>query len=120
MKGTFVWRTKPEDADEFARRWAEESAIFQSYAGALGTQLSTSLTEPGLFLGYASWLSLEHRTAARHQRDLDGRPHITSSEISDVIFDGYWDEPEIVIPTQPPCGAPINRLKPNLSVLINE
>lgn len=102
MRGVFVWKTRPEDADEFLRRWKHESEIFQSYPGARGTQISRSLTEPGLFLGYASWLSLEHRSAAERQRDLDGRADNASEEISDLVFGGLFDEPEIVVPPQPP------------------
>ena len=98
MKGIYVWKTKPEDGPEFLRRWKEESEVLHSYPGAGGTEISESKTEPGLFLCYARWPSLEDREAAVRQRAIDGRDQITSDQISELVFGGLFEDAQVIVP----------------------
>ena len=50
---------KPEEADQFLKAWAEDSAYFKQQPGFISTQLHRGIGGSSVFVNYAVWESTE-------------------------------------------------------------
>lgn len=98
LKGIFVWQAREGSEEEFVRRWRHDSELIQKSAGALGTLLHRSQTERGRFLGFASWESASDRAKAMAELEAARVPFRTAEEISEIVFVGFFKEPEDFVP----------------------
>lgn len=108
IKGVFLWRVEPVQEEEFVRRWRLDSDVIQTYPGARGTMLHRPADGSGIFVGYASWESLEHRARAIALKqvehpDLD-LPANSTASISTLLHAAFVFEPDI-FSTPPTQGA---------------
>ena len=98
MRFVFQIRIKPgKTLDEYVEAWEQGSVIIQRMAGARGTRLHRSITDPLLLLAIAEWDSKEARDLAMHQlendpatKDILGSDH----EFGQFSLVGEFEEPE--------------------------
>lgn len=111
MRGICIWKAHPGMEEEFLKRWKYGSEVFQTYPGAQGTRLHRSLTDRSVFAGYATWESLEKRTEAEQDMERE-HPELktySTSEVSEMLFLGFFAEPDVTIepnPSLPACPIP--------------
>jgi hypothetical protein len=99
MKAVFVWRAEAGKEEEFERRWELGSRIVQKHEGAQGTRLHRSVTDPRIFLGYASWTTFEDRERMEEElaAEYEQQPWDRSRDISELLFAGFFDDPHMEV-----------------------
>jgi heme-degrading monooxygenase HmoA len=97
MKAILIWKANPGQEEEFKKRWKRYSDVMQQYPGALGTKLHQSLTDSTIFIGYASWKSLEDRDAASAKMETEHPEFVTEGigPISTLVAKHLLMDPEI-------------------------
>ena len=99
IKGIFLWKVYEGQEEEFVRRWKMDSDVIQTYPGALGTMLHRPADDSGIFVGYASWESLEHRDEAMRRKRIEhpelDLPENSDTTVSDFIQGVILHEPDI-------------------------
>jgi heme-degrading monooxygenase HmoA len=95
MKFIFVRKVKSGKEKEFVKAWNDASKIIQMYPGAQGTKLHQSLTNPRIFLAYASWESKQARDymETNIKKDHPSYKRSEQNKYSKLVFADYFNEP---------------------------